>query len=774
MRLLGLGLVLLSGCGLLLDLDPPDGDAGPRVDSGDFDAAQGDVRLVDASVVDADLMDAAVFDVGPPFDGGACETPADCNVQPECSDVCEDGRCIRMDEDEDGICDALDCVEGEIEYRDLNLMCASRSLEICRDSSWVGHDFDEVETCGDTDRNCDGTIDEFLGVLGCGVGECAGRRDCGESCLGESMATEACSDGGGFALDEDCDGRVDEGCAPAFECTRVPPEEEFVISGPGDYCLDVGDCTESVDFALAGDLSGIRIHGDMRRVEAGEFEPCDASAQPRSRVVVGSSLVITGNVQATNVRFEAYDELAAPTLIVESGEFRGHSIVVRGRLGSAFVVNSGATLHLSDARVSSSTDGHTIDSEGRVVIESSCSRRPAGTRCPAVDNGSIDTSGIVKLSAGNSVIHLSGLGSSLEMTGVRVRGDGSTAIWAENSGAVRVHDSVIIASSSRDAILLEECTGGIIRDSFVFNEGGEAGEESFGVHSENCAMRFAAPNVRPAPGSAHIIGSTSRNTNATGVLCGDGCEFEDMVVMGVGPRALPSLPGTSIGVECGESCDVVRSALAGNASVDAALTATGLQIGGGTVLRSRVVGGNAVYATGLLNSGGRALVHVQDSVAIGFVNSTTVSIASFEGRGVLLEETSNFSALHSTFAARTWVRTSSPATLCRGLEAAAGTRVRLVSSLLWAPCLGDALSYDAREDNLVLLDHVGAAASSNSFIGVTARSTDFGFIEVLDVTSFSGEYSGGAGLPVGPFDMTTEMDVDGVMRDRPSSIGAFN
>ena len=71
----------------------------------------------------------------------------------------------------------------------------------------------EVETCNDIDDDCDGEVDNGLVRVGCGLGVCAGlghnvcRAGVWGGCeLFDYPVAESCD-----RLDNDCDGSVDEG-----------------------------------------------------------------------------------------------------------------------------------------------------------------------------------------------------------------------------------------------------------------------------------------------------------------------------------------------------------------------------------------------------------------------------------------------------------------------------------------------------------------------------------------------------------------------------------
>ncbi len=113
----------------------------------------------------------------------------------------------------------------------------------------------EPTACNGVDEDCDGFIDELVkvgcydGAMGCMADAGAGYRCAGScrpgfatcaqgapgACEGQVVPEEElCAEGGALASDEDCDGRIDEGCA----CTAP---DQPCYSGPTGT-RDVGPC----------------------------------------------------------------------------------------------------------------------------------------------------------------------------------------------------------------------------------------------------------------------------------------------------------------------------------------------------------------------------------------------------------------------------------------------------------------------------------------------------------------------------------------------------
>ncbi len=256
-------LGLLSGCGLLVDLEaptpviglPPDGgDARPADGAPDVDAPA-DARVRDAAPTDATLTDAARPDgatgcVDPDGDGHGpgCASPDDCAPRDRSRHPGAAERCDGLDDDCDGRADedfaglGEACAVGDGACRGIGRFVCSADARGLRCDAQAGAG--TAEMCDDLDSDCDGRVDE--GVPNC----CApgDRRPCGsdvgacrtgEQTCNPDRAWEGCTAVGPEAEqcngdDDDCDGRVDEGLTNACGTCGGPPRER--CNGDDDDC----------------------------------------------------------------------------------------------------------------------------------------------------------------------------------------------------------------------------------------------------------------------------------------------------------------------------------------------------------------------------------------------------------------------------------------------------------------------------------------------------------------------------------------------------------
>jgi len=269
------------------DLTPDEIDCAP------FDAAvhPGAEEVCDGQ--DNDCNSAADEDLGQSTCGlGECE-----HTVPNCLDG-EVQVCDPLTGVAEEICDGLDnncdgetdeelgdttCGLGECEHTVPN--CVDGEVQICDPMEG-----EVEETCDGLDNNCDGNIDEDLGQLACGLGECFHVID---MCVGGEL--QICDPMGGEAdelcdgLDNNCDGDVDEDlgqiacglgeCAHVVDaCSGGQPQICDPLAGQGEEVCDSldNDCNGEVDDELGQLACGLGecFHVIDTCLE-GEVQVCD-------------------------------------------------------------------------------------------------------------------------------------------------------------------------------------------------------------------------------------------------------------------------------------------------------------------------------------------------------------------------------------------------------------------------------------------------------------------------------------------------------------------
>ena len=154
------------------------------------------------------------------------------------------------------------CGFGECEHTSDN--CKDGAVQIC--NPFVGA---KAESCDKLDNDCDGIVDEDLGMLTCGLGVC---QKTVSSCVDGEPGSCDPLDGGveetcGDGLDNDCDGKVDFDCGPAGDGVCI-----------GKICCDMACAGPCVSCAIPDLVGSCTAHaaGTDPEEECGDYQ-CDGS-----------------------------------------------------------------------------------------------------------------------------------------------------------------------------------------------------------------------------------------------------------------------------------------------------------------------------------------------------------------------------------------------------------------------------------------------------------------------------------------------------------------
>ncbi len=807
-------LFCLSGCGLILDTDPPDqdGDGGISMDGAFADGALVDGGPADGQIGDdgAVPVDGGRLDGVTPSDGGSDgDIPCSCPPVRGCLQVCnDDGECVDDDPDGDGMCtcealnEGIHFYEGHAEEDGATFACTEgRTAYRCEGGEKVPETayFPAEETCSDgIDLDCDGVSDEGFLDVECGAGSCTtfvGCTDGVESCYPmRPRILDSCNE-----MDDDCDGRVDEDCDEVVGCDHVinisednpRPLVQSALAIGGVLCLttgrDDGRCeSSSVTLSNAVDVvpaAGMVIRGDLYE-ERGQIFRCDD--RERHFTTLQTSRRIRVDTEITVQDMAVIREGGTGVVLQSSGgilRLENVSVYSRG-MDAAIAVNEGAQLEIDASLIQSATRAAIKADDSSVRIHASCSTPDIRGRCQMPGSLEVPSRGIFGGPVGTSAIQASG--GVLEIDGSLVASSATNGIVAQTVTRLQILGSYIRhinpAGSIAHGVRVLGANSALIRESVV-------DPQSTALVTGN-AMGISFVNTTTAiVEKTQVLGRTRGGSEVAGIYCQDShCWIRDSLVTG---RDLGVGSGTgAYGLYCQDSsCDVRGSTLTGNgAAVGYPANAAGIRANGPLNVSASILLGGAAATVSLglwvRETDGTAPVVVQNTVAVGERTRPDVSMDVFSSKavGAFFDRNQAPRLLHNTFVGLLSSSGINPIRVCEG-AGFGGDLAWIISTVAFPGGCG-------APRGLHVIDSTPIPWMSHSYIGgdivhgsVAVAPADFevyehpieGELGLVSTPAFDWPLIPGPGsaLRAGHPASFTPLDVLGHARGVPPAAGAF-
>ncbi|MEM6954377.1 MAG: hypothetical protein AAF645_01775 [Myxococcota bacterium] len=614
-----------AGCGLTLDLDPPDpGVDGAVVDGGRLDATEDGAA------------DRGEFDVSRP-DGG---------IEAGDGNVDAGGDVINADGGEPS------CVD---EPFPLAVPGAGETVRVTEPEPLApqcGVFFTPVEYGDDEDADGD-SGDQCEFDVNYAPESCSRRAPDCDSALPEERSAPITCAAGGAEQDLDCDGVLDA----VIPCIPVTAAD----IGPAPLPLpSPGTCTEYL--GLDGTCPGALVFESSFVFRGGTC--------PSSRTIVSSPAECVGSERATLLgpiriqgevmleRVRVIDPSAGsdPTIFVEDD---AHLILqdseVDGGLDAAIVLGDRARLTVLRSRVRSGGDRPTIEARGGAVVG-------------IIDSGSRNAPGVFN-TGGEPAVYLEdgatlrGLRSTFRTVG-SVAGEMGATIRVRDGRQIDLVESTVhhVGAGAFRVVDLDGCERAVIADAEVYGSG-EAAGVVVGVHADACplsvqsvdASRFNTSAVNRVPMITGLREGNARSSVGLSCQSGSRCRLWRAFVAGAGANGEEGFSGEARAMRCigdGACEQIADSLLWGQLGARAGepQAVVGLEMIDSKVRigRSRISGGPSGRVTALDVRNGSS-VDLHDSLVIAFASSDDEADPDDDGIAVLVR-TGELRARHNLFA----------------------------------------------------------------------------------------------------------------------------
>ncbi|MDI7267167.1 MAG: MopE-related protein, partial [Myxococcota bacterium] len=507
--------------------------------------------------------------------------PQTCTPGTPSAEICGNG----IDEDCDGIPDdgCPDCVDGT------SRACytgsgSTRGVGVCRDGSQfciggvftgpcVGEILPSAEACNGADDDCDGSTDEGLGTLVCGIGAC--RLEV-PACVGGVLGTcvpgtpvvEICN-----GIDDDCDGPADEDgacpcvyvrpdlpaagpdCCTGAACLGTPTQplctigeaipRAMVAGGPRRVCVaanltGVGACTAYQYDEVVDMQEGLKLHGNHH-----------PTAWTR-----GAAACVT-RIRGQNDRGVYFPPGSTRATEIDGFQVWAREGGIPGPVAAITMTDSSGIV--SNCRV----EARTVSESYGIDIESGDGSASPLVTASAVGGGTnVTRTAAVRCRRARPEIRNGPAASGELMGGGSIAGE-TYGIWADRCAGIRVENYSMAGGTTTTGraagIRFEgDNSGAIVRASRIWGGTATGAGDAHGIWLASCdgSEPWIVGNVQIYGG-----GSGAAGTRAYGVYAQTGCDAAIERNEDIAGGTRPALYTRGVACVGGAMCTVQRNTL---------------------------------------------------------------------------------------------------------------------------------------------------------------------------------------------------------------------